>query len=51
MIAANDDEQKPKRPTSELKVIRKTMSTILRTISSMKTSPFDEIKSKIISDL
>ena len=51
MIDANDDEQKPKRPTSELKVIRKTMSTILRTISSMKTSPFDEIKSKIISDL
>ena len=44
MIDANDDEQKPKRPTSELKVIRKTMSTILRTISSMKTSPFDEIK-------
>ena len=51
MIDTNDDEQKRKRPTSELKVIRKTMSTILRTISSMKTSPFDEIKSKIISDL
>lgn len=48
-----DDEnyEKKKRSPAELKAIRKTMSHILRLISSLKSSPFDEIKSKVIEAL